>query len=144
MGAHETHPNGKKTTEFDWGGHDSSPNHMNRFLLSEVDWGAHDSSFFLFLTHIDYDGKPTEFFTQGLWGELQQRTSSTRLIEYLNDSFDTGPIEDGFSNFNPIKGYRSSYSLPDPEHHENSYNIVTQWDPGEKIATSTLLEGKHK
>ena len=45
-GAHETHPNGHSITEVDWGGHDSSSNHMNEFLFSEVDWGAHDSSFF--------------------------------------------------------------------------------------------------
>ena len=53
-------------------------------------------------------------------------------MEYLKDSFDTGQIEDGFSNSKSIKGYRSSYSLPDPEHHESSYNLLTQWDPGEK------------
>ena len=54
------------------------------------------------------------FFTQGLWGELQQRTSSTPLMGYLKDSFDTGHTRDGFLNPKSIKGYRSSYSLPDP------------------------------
>ena len=101
-------------------------------MLSEVDWGAHDSTFFLYLVHIDHDAKPKDFFTQGLWGGLPQRTSSTPLMEYLKDSFDTGQIEDGFSNSKSIKGYRSSYSLPDPEHHESSYNLLTHWDPGEK------------
>ena len=69
-GIHETHPNGHNICEVDWGGHDSSSNHMNEFLSSEVDWGAHDSSLFLFLVNIDYDAKPMEFFTQGLWGVL--------------------------------------------------------------------------
>ena len=46
-------------------------------------------------------------------------------MEYLKDSFDTGQIEDGFSNSKSIKGYRSSYSLPDPEEHETSYNVNT-------------------
>ena len=66
---------------------------MNGFLLSEVDWGAHDSSFFLHLKYIDHDGDPNDFFTQGLWGELPQKTSST---EYLKYSFHTGQTEDGF------------------------------------------------
>ena len=48
--------------------------------LTEVDWGDHDSSFFLYMAHTDYDAKPKEFFTQELWGELQQRTYFTPLI----------------------------------------------------------------
>ena len=51
---------------------------------------------------------------------------------YLKDSFDTGQIESGFSNSKSIKGHRSSYFLPDPGHHESNYNLLTQWDPGEK------------
>ena len=34
---------GHSITEVDQGGHDSSPNHMNGFLLSKVDWGAQHS-----------------------------------------------------------------------------------------------------
>ena len=87
-GDHETHPNGHKISEVDWGGHDCSSNHMNDFLFSEVDWGAHDSSFFLFLVNIDYDAKPMDFFTQGLGGELQQIMSpllslDTWLIHWI-------------------------------------------------------------
>ena len=67
---------------------------------TEVDWGDHDSSFFLSLAHIDYDAKPKEFFTQELWGELQQRTCSTPLMKYLNDSLDNGQTEDNFSTSN--------------------------------------------
>ena len=101
-------------------------------MLSEVDWGAHDSSFFLYLVHIDHDAKPKDFFTQGLCRGLTQRASSTPLMEYLKDSFDTGQIEDRFSYSKSIKGYRSSYSLPDPEHNDSSDNLLTQWDPVQK------------
>ena len=79
-GVHETYPNGYNISGADWGDHDSTCNHMNEFLLSEVDWGAHHSSFFFFLVNIDYDARPKDFFTQELWGELSQRTSSTPLI----------------------------------------------------------------
>ena len=116
---------------------------MDGRILSEVDWGALDSSLFLYLVQIDHDAKPKDFFTQGLWGGLPPRTPSTPLMEYLKDSLDTGKL--GFSNSKSIKGYRGSYSLPDPEQHESSYNLLTQWDPGEKLfANSTLQEGKHK
>ena len=82
--------------------------------------------------YIDHGAKPKDFLTQGLWGGKPQTTSSTPLMEYLKDSFYTGQIEDGFSNSKSIKGYRSSCLLPDPEHHESGYNLLTQWDPGEK------------
>ena len=59
-------------------------------------------------------------------------------MECLRDSFDSGQIEDGFSNSKSIKGYRSSYSLPDPEHHESSYNLLIQLDPGEKPLQPSL------
>ena len=93
----------------------------------------------LYLVHIDHDAKPKDFFTQGLWGGLPQRASSTSLMEYLKDSLDTGQIEDGFSNSKSITGYRSSYSLPDPEQHESSNNLLTQWDPGKKPLQSPLF-----
>ena len=131
-GAHETHQNGHSITKVDWQDHDPTLYPVDGCILSEVEWGAHDSSCFLYLVHIDHDAKSKDFFTQGLWGGLPQRTSSTPLMEYLKDSLDTGQIEDGFSNSKSIKGYRSSYSLPDSEQHESSYNLHTQWDPGEK------------
>ena len=53
-------------------------------------------------------------------------------MDYLKDSFDTGQTEDGVFNSKSIYGYRSSYSLPDPEHHESSYNLRSQWGPGKK------------
>ena len=87
---YETHPTGHNTSEVDWGGHDPNPNHINESLLSEVDWGAHDSSVILFLVNIDYDAQPNESSIQGLWGELQHRTSSIPLIGLQPDSLATG------------------------------------------------------
>ena len=57
-------------------------------------------------------------------------------MAYLKYSFD---IEDGFSNSKSIKQYGSSYSLPDLEQHESSYNLFTQWDPGEKSLQPPLF-----
>ena len=99
---HETHPTGHNTSEVDWGVHDSNPNHMNEYLLSEVDWGAHDSSVFLFLVNIDYDEKPNESSIQGLWGEVQHRTSSFPLIGLQTDSLATGQTGDDIFNSTPI------------------------------------------
>ena len=61
--------------------------------------------------------------------KMGRNLTSTSLVAYLKSSFD---IEDEFSTSKSIKKYGSSYSLPDPEQHESSYNPLTQWDPGEK------------
>ena len=58
---------------------------------------------------------------------------------YVKDSLDTEQIEDGFSNSKSIKGYRGSYPLPDPEQHETSYNLLTEWDPREKLLQCPLF-----
>ena len=113
-------------------------------MLHEADWGAHDSSFFLYLVYIDLDAKPKDIFTQGLLGGLPHMTSSTPLMEYLKDSFDTGQIEDGFSNSKSIKGYRSSYSLPDPNTMKVATSYLCNGILGRTFATFTLQEGKHK
>ena len=60
-------------------------------------------------------------------------------MEYLKNPFDTRQIEDGFFNSKSIKGYRNSYFLPDPEHHESNYNLLTEWDPGEKSLQPPLF-----
>ena len=84
-----------------WKGHEThNPTHMNESLLSEVDWGAHDSSVFLYLVDIDYDANPNESSIQGLWGELQHRTSSIPLIWIQTDSLATG--QTGVDVFNSI------------------------------------------
>ena len=54
---------------------------------------------------------------------------STSLMAYLKYSFD---IEEGFSNYISIKQYGSPYNLPDLGQNESSYNLLNQWDPGEK------------
>ena len=138
-GAQETHQNGHSITKVDWGDHDESLYPMDGCMLSEVDWGAHDSSFFLYHVHIDHDAKPKNFFMQGLWGGLPQRTPSTPFMEYLKYSFDSGQMEDGISASKSIMGYRSSYSLPDSEQHESIYNLLTQWNPWEKPLQTPLF-----
>ena len=85
---------------------------MTEFLFSEVDCGAHDLSFFFFLVNFDCDAKPMEFFTQELWGELQQKMSSTPLIGHMTNSLDTGQTED--DAFNPKSIH---FELDDPEQH---------------------------
>ena len=66
--------------EVDWGRNLKLNYTSTGHNISEVDWGAlHDSSFFLFLVNIDYDAKPQDFFTQGIWGVLPDRTSTTIL-----------------------------------------------------------------
>ena len=59
---------------------------------------------------------------------MERNLTSTSLMAYLKYSFDN---RDGFSNSKLIKQYGSSYSLPDLEQHESSYDLLTQWDPGE-------------
>ena len=68
--------------------------------------------------------------------ENGERFNFQFLMAYLKYSFD---IEDGFSSSKSIKQYGSSYSLPDLEQHESSYNLLTQWDPGEKPLQPPLL-----
>ena len=107
---HETYPTGHNISEVDWGGHGPNPNHMNESSLSEVDWGAHHSSVFLFPVNIDYNGKPNKSSIQGLWGELQHRTSSIPLIGLQTDSLAAGQTGDDIFNSTPIN--------PDLDDHE--------------------------
>ena len=84
--------------------------HITLTMLSEVDWGAHDSSVFLFLVNIDYDAKPNESPIQGLWGELQHRTSSIPLIGIQPDSLATGQTGDDIFSSTP-----TNPDLDDPD-----------------------------
>ena len=54
------------------------------------------------LYHLDYDAKPNESSIQGLWGELQHRTSSIPLIGLQTDSLATGQTGDDAFNSIPI------------------------------------------
>ena len=65
------------------------------------------SSFFLL--NIDYDAKSNESFIQGLWGELQHRTSSIPLIGLQTDSLPTGHTGDDI-----FKSTRINPDLDDP------------------------------
>ena len=127
---------GLNISEVDWGDHDPSTNNMNKLMLSEVDWGAlHDSSFFLFLVNIDYDAKPKYFYTQELWGGLPEWTSSTTLrsLNHVEGKWvhhlelQTGPSRLDHQ----LDQQRDPTSSPCPQ-HESSYNLLSQWDPGEK------------
>ena len=117
----------------DWQRHETYPTGHN---ISEVDWGAlHDSCFFLFLVNIDYDAKPQDFFTQGIWGILPDSISSTTLRSLNN-------VERKWVHHLELqKGQRhldhqwdqqrGPTSSPCPQ-HESSYNLLDQLDPGEK------------
>ena len=61
--------------------------------------------------------------------------TSTSLMLYLKYSFD---IEEGLSKFISIKQYGSPYNLPDLAQHGSSYNLLNQWDPGDKPLFSRL------
>ena len=64
-----------------------------------------------------------------IWKKMGRDLTSTSLMAYLKYSFD---IADRFSNSKSINQYGSSFSHPDLEKHESSYNLLTQWYPGEK------------
>ena len=134
---------GLNISDIDWGDHDPSTNNMNEILLSEVDWGAlHDSSFFLFLVNIDYDAKPKDFFSQELWGGLSERTTSTtlrslnhvegKLVHHLELQKDPSHLD------HQLDQQRDPTSSPHPQ-HESSYNLLNQWDPGEKCLLPRLF-----
>ena len=123
--------------EVDWGGKHPINN------ISEVDWGAlHDSSFFLFLVNIDYDAKPKDFFTQELWAGLSERITSTTLrslnhverkwVHHLEVQKDPSRLDHQWDQ------QRDPTSSPCPQ-HESSYNLLTQWDPGEKSLLPQLF-----
>ena len=134
---------GLNISEVDWGDHDPSTNNMNKILLSEVDWGAlHDSSFFLFLVNIDYDAKPKDFFTQELWGGLSERITSTTLrsLNHVEGKWVHHlELQMGPSRLDHLLDQqRDPTSSPCPQ-HESSYNLLNQWDPGEKPLVSQLF-----
>ena len=124
----------------DWQRHETYPTGHN---IPEVDWGAlHDSIFFLFLANIDYDSKPKDFFTQELWGGLPERTSSTTLRGLNHEEgklvhhpeLQKGPSRQDLQ----LDQQRDPTSSPCPQ-HESSYNLLNQWDPGEKSLLPQLF-----
>ena len=128
--------------EVDWGDKSNCTScgcpmaNWHESFLSEVDWGAHHSSVFLFLVDIDYDAKSQDFFTQGIWGGLAVRTSSTtlrslnhvkgKLANYLNLQKDPSRLD------HQLDQQKDSKSSPCPQ-YESIYNLLNQWDPGENL-----------
>ena len=108
-----------------------------------MDWGAlHDPSFFLFLVNIDHDAKPKDFFTQELWAGLSERTISTTLrsLNHVERKFvhclelqkDSSRLDHQLD--------KQSDPTPSPHpQHESSYNLLNQWDPGEKSLLPQLF-----
>ena len=134
---------GLNISEVDWGDHDPSIKNMNEILLSVVNWGTfHVSSFFLFLVNIDYDAKPKDFFTQELWTGLPERTSSTthrslnhvegKVVHHLE-------LQQGQNRLDhQLDQQRDPTSSPCSQ-HESGYNLLNQWDPGEKSLLPQLF-----
>ena len=50
------------------------------------------------------------------------------LMEYLEDSLDTGQTEDGVYKFKSIQDHRGPYFLSDPEYLGSSYNLLIEWE----------------
>ena len=124
----------------DWQRHETYPTGHN---ISEVDWGdLDDSSFFLFLVNIDYDAKPNDFYTQELWGGLSERRTSTtlgslnniegKLVHHLELQKDPYHLD------HQCYQHRDPTSSPCPQ-HESSYNLLNQWDLGEKSLLPQLF-----
>ena len=124
----------------DWQRHETYPTGHN---ISEVYWGAlHNSSFFHLLINIDYDAKPKDFFTQELWGGLPERTSSTtfsslnhvegKLVRHLE--LQKGPRRLDYQ----LDQQRDPIFSTFPQ-NESSYNLLSQWDPGEQLLLPQLF-----
>ena len=124
----------------DWQRHETYPTGHN---ISGVDWGAlHDSSFFLFLVNIDYDAKPIDFFTQELWRGLSERITSTtlRCLNHIEGKWVHHlELQKGPSRLDhQLDEQRDPTSSPCPQ-HESIYNLLSQWDPGEKSLLPQLF-----
>ena len=124
----------------DWQRHETYPTGHN---ISEVDWGAlHDSSFFLFLVNIDYDANPKDFFTQELWGGLSKRTTSTTLrsLSHVEGKLvHLLELQKGPSRLDHQLDQQRDHTSSPCQQHESSYNLLNQWDPGEKCLLPQLF-----
>ena len=98
------------------GDQDPILNPMDEYSISEVDWGAHDPSYMLYLVHIDLDAKPKDFFTQELWGELSQKTSSTPLI-----------------GLNHVEGKLVHHLAVQKGPNRLDHHLDQQWDPTQSL-----------
>ena len=77
--------------------------------------------------------------------QLDDLISYNQLMEYLEDTTDAGPLEDGLYRFKCIKDHKGPYTSSDPEYNGSSYNLLIEWEPGEHVlemssAPTTLVE----
>ena len=120
--------------------HETYPTGHN---ISEVDWGAlHDSSFFLFLVNIDYDPKPKTHLHTRVMGRTIRKDNfhhsqklepcRGKLVHHLELQKDSSRQD------HQLDQWRDPTSSPHPQ-HESSYNLLNQWDPGEKSLLPQLF-----
>ena len=64
--------------------------------------------------------------------QLDDLISYNKLMEYLEDKTDTGPLEDGLYRFKCIKDHKGPYTSSDPEYNGSSYNLLIEWEIGEQ------------
>ena len=148
---HETHPTGHKTSEVDWGGHDSNgsdnPPPMSIINLDDLLGRT-------FLLPMDENGErkratisehvkdlcqqqvsredQLRFKLKIDGDQLDDLISYNQLMEYLEDKTDTGPLEDGLYRFKCIKDHKGPFTSSDPEYNGSSYNLLIEWEPGEQ------------
>ena len=53
-----------------------------------------------------------------------------QVMEYLEDTLDTGQTEDRLYRFKSIQDHRGPYSPSDPEYLGSSYNMLIEWETG--------------
>ena len=84
--------------------------------------------------------------------QLDDLISYNQLMEYLEDTTDTGPLEDGLYRFKCIKDHKGPYTSSDPEYNGSSYNLLIEWETGEqtwetkdnnKWKEATVYDKKH-
>ena len=63
--------------------------------------------------------------------QLDDLISYKQLMEYLEDTLDTGQTEDELYRFKSIQDHRGPYSPSDPEYLGSSYNQLIEWETGE-------------
>ena len=63
--------------------------------------------------------------------QLDDLISGNKLMEYLEDNFDTRQHEHGLYKFKFIKDHRGPYTSTDPEYFGSSYNLLIEWETGE-------------
>ena len=152
---HETHPNGHKTSEVDWGGHDpNGPDNPPPMYIINLD----DLLGRTFLLPMDENGErkratisehvkdlcqqqvsrenQLRFKLKIDGDELDDLISYNQLMEYLEDKTDTGPLEDRFYRFKCIKDHKGPYTSsevdwgghdPNPNHVNESLLSEVDW-----------------